>query len=283
MDIGKCVAQEDVEYSKEKDSEDSSDSRDAEYEYVKDGESGDHEDGHHSLKWTTTNGVGMEGKVYSITFKHQYPTGMTSVHVKSSSDEYDHEDDYIEGPDCNPNIVFGNQPESDDGLIVMKTADPYYTRTYTWDVTKAADPTQVSLLDGESADITYTVEVTRNEGTDSDFGVMGKITISNSGTSAVEIASVDDVISGGIVAEVTCPVGPFPYTLAANSELECAYDATLDDKLQRTNTVTVTLMNQDTFNASAEIIFGEPTTEVDAGVDAYDVFDGGDTGTAKRR
>ena len=62
---------------------------------------------------------------------------------------------------------------------VTKTAVTTFTRTYTWSIAKAADPTEISLFTGGSGDSSYTIDVVKTGYTDSDWAVSGTITVRN--------------------------------------------------------------------------------------------------------
>ena len=63
-------------------------------------------------------------------------------------------------------------------LTVTKTATPYFTRTFTWEIAKIADKTKVYLegTNPQTATFNYTVGVTHNAGTDSLWTIKGVIT-----------------------------------------------------------------------------------------------------------
>ena len=62
---------------------------------------------------------------------------------------------------------------------VTKTAVTTFTRTYTWSIAKAADPTEISLFTGGSGDSSYTIAVEKTGYNDSDWAVSGTITVRN--------------------------------------------------------------------------------------------------------
>jgi hypothetical protein len=128
-------------------------------------------------------------------------------------------------------------------IQVTKTAQPSFTRTYTWDIVKSVDPASWTLYTGESGTSTYTVSVTRTGYTDSDWNVEGTITVSNPSPIDATINSVSDVISGVGSATVNCAGVTFPYSLPAGESLTCTYSASLPNADTRTNTATATLQN----------------------------------------
>ena len=178
-------------------------------------------------------------------------------------------------------------------LEVQKTAEPSFTRTYGWTIEKFADESSLTLAIGESHDVNYevTLDLASPPYTDSDWAVIGTITVHNPAPIPATINSVSDVISPSIVAAVDCGVS-FPYTLAAGGDLECSYNSELPDASSRTNTATATLQNYDydytgtptaagttDFSGTADVNFNEATiTEVDKCIDVSDTFEG-DLGT----
>lgn len=161
---------------------------------------------------------------------------------------------------------------------VSKTADPSFTRTYSWTIDKGGDQTELKLAVGETYPVNYTVKVDSTY-TDSDWAVSGTITITNPDPNyPAVITSVSDVISGDIVPTMSCGV-TFPYTLAkGGGTITCTYSTSLSDGTSRTNTATVAAtisgtvkQGNDTYNfsndasgsAKKDFAFVTPTSEVD--------------------
>ena len=146
-------------------------------------------------------------------------------------------------------------------VAVSKIASTTFTRTYTWDITKEADATY-DLFTGDTQDHKFTVSVTKDGGTDSDWAVSGEITIYNPAPMAATVESVTDVVSVDIAADVDCGV-TFPYSLASLGTLNCAYIVSLPDGADRMNASTVTTSGSVGGGmATAEVIFGDPTNLV---------------------
>jgi hypothetical protein len=173
-------------------------------------------------------------------------------------------------------------------LNVSKDADEGFTRTYEWDIDKTSeDPTELTLNPGETYEYPYDVTVSVTGFTDSAMGVSGSISVENPAPIAATINSVTDVVSPDISADVDCGV-TFPYTLAAESTLECTYSADLPDSSDRTNTATATLQNYDydhtdapvasgttDFTGTADVDFeGAAMIEVDECIDVTDTLQG---------
>lgn len=152
---------------------------------------------------------------------------------------------------------------------VSKTAEPSYTRTWSWTIDKTADQTALTLSPGQLFNVNYTVEVDASS-IDSDWAVSGTITVDNNTPLDATISGVSDVVSPAIAAAVDCGV-TFPYALAAGSSLTCSYVTALPDGSDRTNTATVTTSGQvGGGEGTANVTFGDPTTEVDACIDVSD-------------
>src|SRR5215472_505316 len=64
-------------------------------------------------------------------------------------------------------------------LTVSKTATPSFTRKFTWGISKSVDHTKIAVTPPGSATFNYTVNVTHDAGTDSDWQVSGIITVAN--------------------------------------------------------------------------------------------------------
>jgi hypothetical protein len=133
-------------------------------------------------------------------------------------------------------------------LEVTKTARGSFDRVITWDLTKSVDISSHSGTAGETAgSSTWSVTATK---TIEDVGhtVEGSITIANPGGVAQSF-SVEDVLSDGTVAAVTCP----SLTVAANGEVVCTYTA--DTANATSNTATVQVAGQDPVTATAPVAY----------------------------
>ena len=60
-------------------------------------------------------------------------------------------------------------------VVVVKSVDESYTRTFDWTIEKVANPTRVDLFDGESEPVAYDVTVTKGQGVDSAWAIAGTI------------------------------------------------------------------------------------------------------------
>jgi hypothetical protein len=153
---------------------------------------------------------------------------------------------------------------------VSKDAHTSFTRTYGWDITKSVTPDKRDLFTGDSGTSQYTVSVDKTGYTDSDWAVNGTITIENNTPFDATITDVSDAVSGFGGVDVDCSVD-FPYTLASGGTLECSYSTSLPDGSSRTNTATVTTSGiVGGGEATADVIFGDPTTEVNKSITVTD-------------
>jgi hypothetical protein len=170
-------------------------------------------------------------------------------------------------------------------LTVGKGAGTTFTRTFAWAIEKSVAPEQLEMFTGDSGAVEYTVAVQKSGYTDSNWAVAGDITIANNTPFGASIASVADVIAPNIVPALNCGVG-FPYTLAPGATLTCSYASALPDGTNRVNTATVTTSGTvGGGSATADVIFGEPTTKVNDTVHVSDTngasWPVGDSGTVR--
>ncbi len=164
---------------------------------------------------------------------------------------------------------FGNYEAKD--LTVAKTAETTFTRTFEWTIDKSVTPDTLDMFQGDSADVEYEVEVTKDDGTDSDFAVTGTITITNPNPASTgldaTVTSVVDTISDGIPADVLCLEDVVP----AGGQIECTYSADLPDSEDRLNTAVVTTTGiVGGGEGTADVVFGDPTTLVNDTINVDD-------------
>ncbi len=154
-------------------------------------------------------------------------------------------------------------------VVVSKSANPSFTRTWAWTIAKTGDQTALTLSLGQQFLVNYAVTVDAAYA-DSDWAVAGEITVYNPDPSfEARIANVTDIVSEGIEATVTCPA----YTVAPLGTLVCTYSTPLPDAAQRLNTATVTVDAASKVgggSGTADVIFGDPTTEVDECINVTD-------------
>jgi hypothetical protein len=164
-------------------------------------------------------------------------------------------------------------------LTVSKTVVTSFTREHFWDIDKSVDtengnehegyPKVWLYIDGSGDETaTWTVDVTYEDYVDSLFNVSGVITIENTGTLNAVITDITDVLAGTSIT-VTCD-GDF--NLAVGETLTCTYDEDVLSKIVGNNVVTVTT-ERDTYDDTKAIVWGAPTTEINATVTVKDLSD----------
>lgn len=159
-------------------------------------------------------------------------------------------------------------------VSVAKDAETAFTRTFAWGIEKTANPAQWWLFEGDTGTSRYTVTVTKTGFTDSDWAVTGSIWISNDTPLDALIVSVSDLVSPALGVPVDCGVS-FPYLLASGEELHCTYSRDLPDGSSRVNTATVTTGGiVGGGDATADVVFDEPTTVVHGTVTVSDTNGG---------
>ncbi len=164
---------------------------------------------------------------------------------------------------------------------VAKDAHTFYTRTYLWDIAKSVDPAEWVMFAGDSGTSDYLVEVTQTGYEDSDWFVTGSITVHNPNPTSDLTVAVSDIISPDIVPALSCGGS---LLVPAGGSATCDYEADLPDATDRLNTATIT-MNGIDFTATADVTFGDPSTEVNPTVNVSDSWYGdlgefSDSGTA---
>jgi hypothetical protein len=100
--------------------------------------------------------------------------------------------------------------QSGTTLSETVTANGHRTRTFTWGIDKEVDPTTLDLVQGESGAVTYTVTLTKDDGT-VHTSIDGEVCITNGGSVPTE-----DLKS---TIEVTRP-GPPPQEVIASTALD---------------------------------------------------------------
>ncbi len=157
-------------------------------------------------------------------------------------------------------------------LGVNKTAETSFTRTWSWTIDKTASVTDLVLSPGQQFAVDYSVAVEAAP-TLSDFAASGEVWIDNLTPLDATVESVTDVISGPVAAAVNC--GPLPHVLTPGQSLHCTYSTPLPDDADRVNTATVTTSGiVGGGEATADVIFGAPSVEIDECVDVTDTMFG---------
>lgn len=156
-------------------------------------------------------------------------------------------------------------------LTVSKDATPSFTRTFDWTIDKSADTSTVySAGGGESDPVNFTVGVTKDAGTDSNWAVSGTITVYNPNAFAV---------SGVNLVDGACPVTPSVVDVPAGGYAYATYKCEFSSNPgSGTNTVTATWPSIGSPNTSASgsagYTFGAPTTLVNDSITVTDTNGG---------
>ena len=115
---------------------------------------------------------------------------------------------------------------------VTMNANPSFKRTYDWDIEKKVSQSSVTLAEGETAQVTYSVTVKSTGFTDSDWGVSGNVHMT-AGDDDITVATLGVTIQpDGIAATVGC-APPLPFNLGGGT-LDCGYSASLPNGNART-------------------------------------------------
>jgi hypothetical protein len=155
----------------------------------------------------------------------------------------------------------------DRELTVSKTADVEFTREYLWTIDKTVSPELHDLFDGDSADSTWNIEVAQTGSVDRDFSVTGIINVSNPWTAAANNVEITDALASAVV-----DCGTFAGTLSTGNSVECSYSADIasENDLPSVNVATATANGFQDQSATAAIVKGDPSIEVNPEVSVDD-------------
>ena len=175
-------------------------------------------------------------------------------------------------------------------LVVSKTVEPEFDRTWEWDIEKSVVPDEHTLHEDEVGESTYTIEVTKSGPIDSGWRVSGTITILNPADVEATITGVTDVVTqgpfGDTEAEITgctidgldvgIPSAGSPVALGPGETMLCDYEADLPGATSGNNLATVTTTGSVPGAAgAADVNFASATiTETLAEVEVTDSWDG---------
>ncbi len=118
-------------------------------------------------------------------------------------------------------------------LLVTKTAEGKYDRSFDWEVEKSVDQDAFDMFRGDEAVANYTVTATKGDPVDSNVRIEGVITIENVASSAVTITGVSDILSlegkDPIAVDVDCPwFTAATHSIPAGATRTCTYSHPLD-------------------------------------------------------
>ena len=160
------------------------------------------------------------------------------------------------------------------------TASTHFTRTYHWDIHKAVDRTRVYTT-GSTATFHYQTDVAQTGWTDAGWRVTGTITVTNPNDFESVTAYVSDAVSNG--GTCTVPDGSGA-VVAASSQVNLSYSCTYSSAPSPASGVDTATVLWDsgaahTPNASAQatadFVFGDPTSRVNRTITPTDTFNGG--------
>jgi len=168
---------------------------------------------------------------------------------------------------------------AENDLIVSKTANPTFARTFDWNIAKSVDKPTVTT--GENtAMFNYTVDVTKGPAADSAFAVDGVITVTNPNYFEVTGVSVTDeipavtgetcVVTGGTDATIPAATVEGPDGVAT-----FPYHCDLPSKTDGLNVATVAWGDGSTALGPQSYAFGAPASVTNDTVDVTDAFNGG--------
>ena len=191
-------------------------------------------------------------------------------------------------PKCSGQAKFTNKhvvPTAKD-LVVSKTAVPSFKKKYTWDIKKTVDKNVINIMQGDPATANYSISVTHDNGTDSDWKVDGVITVSNPNAVAFTDVNITDIVGGGGTCVVTTGTGrSVPAGGSITAAYTCTYSSAPTGGPKFTNTATASwdAVKFSTPNAkadgTAQFSFADATPIIiDGSVMVSDTF-GGALGT----
>ncbi len=137
--------------------------------------------------------------------------------------------------------------------IVSKDAFTSFDRTWSWTIDKDADATEITLLTGDSAVVNYTIVLDATSA-DSNWAVVGTITVENPNPSASMTVSLSDVLNDSTVATLDCGGS---LTIPAGGSASCGYNAS-PTAAASLNTATATLNGID-FAGTEPVDWGAAT------------------------
>ena len=191
-------------------------------------------------------------------------------------------------PHCTGQAKFTNKfaPPRNKDLVVTKTAVPSFKKKYTWDIKKTVDKNVINIMQGDPATANYSISVTHDNGTDSDWKVNGVITVSNPNAVAFTDVNITDIVGGGGTCVVTNGTGrSVPAGGSITAAYTCTYSSAPTGGPKFTNTATASwdAVKFSTPNAKADgtvqFSFADATPIViDGSVVVTDTF-GGALGT----
>lgn len=208
-----------------------------------------------------------------------------------SSDKADYAGDGHHAQDVdNTAVIKGGETEIDSDSahldidcyapLVSKDAQASFDRTYTWDIDKTANETELLLMPGQVyAGVQYTVTVDVASVVDDNFAVEGKVTITNPHPDEGMLVTLSDVLddtTAGTFTNTACDGSDAnpndDLQVAADTTVHCEYSASPADRSSTQNKATVTLNSID-FNATAAVNWSDSAADIDKIDECVDVED----------
>ena len=165
-------------------------------------------------------------------------------------------------------------------LQAAVTASTRYTRTYRWEIRKSVDRTRVYTT-STSATFHYQTDVAQTGWSDSAWRAEGTITVTNPNDFEAVTAYVTDGVSNGGVCTVPDGAG---VVVPASSQVALSYTCTYASAPSPTagvDTATVRWDSgaahspHDSTQATADVVFADPTARVNRTITPTDTFNGG--------
>ncbi len=116
-------------------------------------------------------------------------------------------------------IALADTPPNQTTLSAEKTATGHWVRTFNWTIDKSVTPSTLNMFRGDSGDVTYTIAVTKDSGTDT-FYVDGQICVTNGGAVPTENLAIVD--------EIQYKVGSGKFQTLSNTSLDLSEKPVLD-------------------------------------------------------
>ena len=175
-------------------------------------------------------------------------------------------------------------PGLNEELTVTKTVETSYDREHEWDIEKMVETDNgMTLKDGTpkiwlyangngNEEAEWIIDVTYEGYEDINHKVFGEVTIENTGSLDAVITDIEDLLAGEEIDIDFGEVLVFPYTLEVGEKLEGTYEEEVENKIEGENVLTVTT-ERDIYDASEEIIWGDPDEELYETVNIKDISD----------
>ena len=164
----------------------------------------------------------------------------------------------------------GESPQPEP-LVVTKTAQTSYERTYPWIIAKSVTPTGPVTTSADSQVFNYTVTATKGEPADSNNHVDGTITVHNPNAMGVEGVTITDTIDGGPDCLVT---DGGDRAIPAYGKVIVTYTCSVKTIGPGVNVATATWAGGAS-SGEVEFAFRDPNQVVNDSVDVTDTFNNG--------